>query len=465
MISCGIKQDHAIAIPSLVTKMYDLKENETEELSKAEDEIEEASSLIEPEMSEAFKVNENNPYAMYTETFSGGYLYDPLNNERLNFEWDIELSEMEGTDSLSEAMEEHQKEVKEMEPNAPRNETIGSNLFYYGWCTEGNGYIYTTNMAFYGEAQEDDSISTIYRFDKSKNQWEIVVSYAIPPEEYLRDESGGIIYDRYVHDLTYYKGYVYYILVTDYAPGGGSGKEYYFYRASERNGKVEKIGEGFERFHIYNNKIYFMTHNYSDQISYFGEMDINGTNQEIEGDSLSWVDGENFTVGGGSLYWVDGNNNIRAINLETKKGKIFAINLDRIEGIYYEDGNLYILAAYIYQLDLGSGNIKKVVKTIRDTAWICSGYLYYVDQTTNDDYFIYCFWRRDLLTDEVIKWHEILIPRNTNIYVSYVHLEVAGNNILVQVVTSYLTENEDDSKYEYSYLMKNLDEITNYSCR
>ena len=70
-----------------------------------------------------------------------------------------------------------------------------------------------------------------------------------------------------------------------------------------------------------------------------------------------------------------------------------------------------------------------------------------------------------MLTDEVIKWHEILIPRNTNIYVSYVHLEVAGSNILVQVETSYLPENEDDSKYEYSYLMKKLDEITNYSCR
>lgn len=130
------------------------------------------------------------------------------------------------------------------------NCVLGSNLFYNGWCTEGNGYIYTTNMAFYGETQEDDSISTIYRFDKSKNQWEIVVSYAMPQEEHLYDESGGIINDRYVWDLTYYRGYVYYILVNDYAPGEGIGKEYYFYRASERNGKVEKIGEGFDKFHI-----------------------------------------------------------------------------------------------------------------------------------------------------------------------------------------------------------------------
>ena len=339
------------------------------------------------------------------------------------------------------------------------NCVLGSNLFYNGWCTEGNGYIYTTNMAFYGETQEDDSISTIYRFDKSKNQWEIVVSYAMPQEEHLYDESGGIINDRYVWDLTYYRGYVYYILVNDYAPGEGIGKEYYFYRASERNGKVEKIGEGFDKFHIYNNKIYYKTYNHSDQKNYFCKMDINGTNQEIVGDSLSWVDGENFTVGGGSLYWVDENNSIRAMNLATKKEKIFAVNLNSISGIYYENGNLYIIAAFTYQLDLGSGNIKKIVKTRRDTVWIHSGYLYFVDHTMNDDYFIYCFWRRDLRTDEVIKWHEILIPRNTNIYVPYVHLEVAGNNILVQVETSYLSENEDDSKYEYSYFMKNLDEI------
>ncbi len=230
------------------------------------------------------------------------------------------------------------------------NRVLGSNLFYNGWCAEGNGYIYTLNMAFYGEEQEDNDHDTIYRFDKSKNQWEIVASYAMPPEEHLYDESGEIISDRYVRDLTYYRGYVYYILVNDYAPGEGLGKEYYFYRASEQNGKVEKIGEGFDRFHIYNNKIYYKTYNHSDQKSYFCKMDINGTNQEIVGDSLSWVNGENFTVGGGSLYWVDENNSIRAMNLETKKEKIFAVNLNRISSIYYENGNLYIDAAFIYQL-------------------------------------------------------------------------------------------------------------------
>lgn len=165
MISCGTKQDHTInpnitAIPSPVTEIYDQKETVTEDHSEEDTGIEEEDSLTEPEMSEAFEKNENNPYAMYTETFSGGYLYDiyeankgseadgdwfmeesekfnyheqydPLNNEHLNFEWDIELSEMKGTDSLSESfnnyhqqlfeerkasMEEHQKEVMELEP-------------------------------------------------------------------------------------------------------------------------------------------------------------------------------------------------------------------------------------------------------------------------------------------------------------------------------------------------------------
>ena len=657
MISFAIKQDHAIAIPSPVTKWYDQKENVTEELSKEEDEIEEVGSLTEPEMSETFKVNENNPYAMYTETFSGGYLYDiyeankgseadgdwfekeskkftyheqydPLNNEHLNFEWDIKLSEMEGTDPLSEAfnnyhqqlfeeqkaiMEEHQKEVKEMEPeeiredwlmihfsnnifsrasfkwgdiftvvdmknihdrgcypiianfnsisgkqyqlddlfsidnypeelieiiraksggsdmfwsvplgcpdslpfligyqglllfdgisefsilfewsdledilkpeiwevinkgrndpetayhengwkiepDAPGDEAIGSNLFYNGWCTEGNRYIYTLNMAFYGEEQEDNDHNTIYRFDKSKNQWEIVVSYAMPPEEHLYDENGKIISDRYVWDLTYYKGYVYYILVNDYAPGEGLGKEYYFYRVSEQKGKVEKIGEGFDRFHIYNNKIYYKTYNHSDQKSYFCKMDINGTNQEIVGDSLSWVNGENFTVGGGSLYWVDENNSIRAMNLETKKEKIFAVNLYRISSIYYENGNLYIDAAFIYQLNLNSGDIKKIVETKTVATWIYNGFLYYVDYMTNKDQYNYYFWRRDLLSDEIIKWNEILIPRNANVLKTYVHLEAEGNNILFQVGIKYLSEHKYGS-WEYSYFMKSIDEI------
>lgn len=94
-------------------------------------------------------------------------------------------------------------------------------------------------MAFYGEGQEDNNHSTIYRFDKSKNQWEIVVSHAMPQEEFLCEDS-VIIYDRYVWDLTYHKGFVYYILVNDQTPGEGLGKDYYFYRVSEQNGQVEK---------------------------------------------------------------------------------------------------------------------------------------------------------------------------------------------------------------------------------
>lgn len=178
MISCGTKLDPAkdpniTAIPSPVTEMYDQKETVTEDHSDEDTKIEEEDSLTEPEISEAFEKNENNPYAMYTETFSGGYLYDiyeankgscadgdwfmeeskkfvyhekydPLNNEHLNFEWDIELSEMNGTDPLSISfnnyhqqlfeeqktfMEEHQKEVKEMEPEEIREDWLMIDFF------------------------------------------------------------------------------------------------------------------------------------------------------------------------------------------------------------------------------------------------------------------------------------------------------------------------------------------------
>lgn len=165
MTSCRAKQDQATdlnvtAIPNPTTEMYVSQTEVSEEQPEEEAGIEEEDPLTAPEMSKASEVNENNPYAMYTETFSGGYLYDvyeantgseadgdwfmeeserfiyneqydPLNNEHLNFEWDIDLSEMKGTDPLSESfnnyhqqlfeeqkalMEEHQKEVMEMEP-------------------------------------------------------------------------------------------------------------------------------------------------------------------------------------------------------------------------------------------------------------------------------------------------------------------------------------------------------------
>lgn len=168
--------------------------------------------------------------------------------------------------------------------------------------------------------------------------------------------------------------------------------------------------------------------------------------------------GETFAIGGGSLYWVDGNNSIRAVNLETKKEKIFAVNLYSISGIYYENGNLYIDAAFIYQLNLNLGDIKKIVETKTVAVWIYNGFLYYVDYMTNKDQYNYYFWRRDLLSDEIIKWYEILIPRKANVLSTYVHLETVGNNILFQVWIRYSSEYKYGS-CEYSYFMKKIDEI------
>ena len=83
-----------------------------------------------------------NPYAQWTETFSGGYLYeiyeagkestadgdwfvddserftyyeiyDPLNDEHLSAEWEIELAEMKGTNKLAQAVNEYHTELFE----------------------------------------------------------------------------------------------------------------------------------------------------------------------------------------------------------------------------------------------------------------------------------------------------------------------------------------------------------------
>lgn len=88
------------------------------------------------------KIDSTNPYALYKETFSGAYLYDiyeankgsnadgdwfiddserftyyevydPLNNENLNIEWEIELSEMKETNQLARTVNEYHAELFE----------------------------------------------------------------------------------------------------------------------------------------------------------------------------------------------------------------------------------------------------------------------------------------------------------------------------------------------------------------
>lgn len=337
-------------------------------------------------------------------------------------------------------------------------EIIGSNFTSVGHSTEGNGCVYTTNRRYYGNEQEDNNM-TIYQL--KEDQWEVVVSYPEPSLSGLLDGKGGVIYDRYIWDLTYYKGYVYYILVDDYMPGEGVGKEYYLCRVSEQNGKEEKLGEYFSKFYIYNDKIYYMTQNAQEDIRFFWETTLDGSYTKLvhcQKPGHCSRTGRDFAVGGGSLYWAEDKNGIRAINLETKKEKFFAINIDYgIDGIYYANGNLYIDKGFTYQLNLKSGDIKKIADTRR--VWIYNGYLYYVVDTMNENCFNFYFWRRDLLTNEVIKWYEIEIPRNDNLHVPIIHLESAGNNILVKMETHYFPESEDGSEYEYSYFIKKIDEI------
>lgn len=144
------KQVDVIAISSPIIDLDIFSEDDSQ--------CEETDYSVETPVAE---VNENNPYARWRETFSGYYLYDIyeanrgslsndewfieeserfayheqydpdlLDDENLIFEWEIELSEMEGTDPLSNAfnsyhqklfeeqktlMEVHQNEAMEME--------------------------------------------------------------------------------------------------------------------------------------------------------------------------------------------------------------------------------------------------------------------------------------------------------------------------------------------------------------
>ena len=346
----------------------------------------------------------------------------------------------------------------EIELDAPEDEVIGSNLNNVGHSTEGNGCVYTTNRKYYGIGQGNNNM-TIYRL--KEKQWEVFVSYPEPSLSGLLDGKGGVIYDRYIWDLTYYKGYVYYILVDDYMPDEGLGKVYNLCRASEQSGQEEKLGECFGKFYIYNDRIYYMTQNAQEDKRFFWEMTLDGSYTKLihcQSPGHCGREGRDFAVGGGSLYWAEYKNGIRAINLETKKEKFFAFNLncDR-EGIYYANGNLYFESGtFACELNLSTGDIRKLVDIRRNTTWIYNRYLYYVVDMMDENCYNFYFWRRDLLTDEVIKWHEIEIPRSNNLYVSGIHLESTGNYISVKINTYC----EDESECKDIYFRKRLDEIS-----
>lgn len=396
MVSRWTKQVQAIdaditAIPRPITEMYDQRENS---------------------------------YVMYTETFSG---YDLHNRSKDKF-----------------LKEYNYENVWKVEQDALGKEAIGGNLSNIVYSTKGNEYIYTTNLGFYGgDDPGDEGNYIIYRY--KDNKWEVFVSH---PIESLSRE-GYFIYERYIWNLTYYKGYIYYILVDNFDPSLGGAEDYYLYRASEQTGNVEKLGNCYSKFYIYNNKIYYMTQNFQyDAIRVFWEMNLDGSDKKIahyqKRDAYN-QSGDNYAVGGGSLYWIDENDNIRAINLKTKKEKIYAINFNRyVIGLHYESGKLYIENPIsVYQLNLKSGDLKEFTEYTKDSAWVYKGCLYYIEhknisEDETDKVHYYCR-KRDLISEEIITWYE------TDDYDFSIYLEVLENNILI--------------RKRYEYFMFDINEI------
>lgn len=152
----GTRQDYIIAILNPVLEFHIELEKYAEDDKQDDVLCEEADDCIETPV---FEVNENNPYARWRETFSGYYLYDiyeankgsladedwfikeserfvyheqydpdPLNHESLTFDWKIELSEMKGTDPLSDSFNSyHQKLFEEQKTlmQEHQNEAMG----------------------------------------------------------------------------------------------------------------------------------------------------------------------------------------------------------------------------------------------------------------------------------------------------------------------------------------------------
>ena len=327
---------------------------------------------------------------------------------------------------------------------------VGYNLGNRAISTEGNGCIYTRDMGLYGgKSEEEGECYSIYRLKNEK--WELFVSHPIT------EEDSWTVEEKRLYNLTYYKGYIYYILLRDSEVGmGHSGKDYSICRASEEDGTVEELVKCNGNFFIYQDEIYYETLENSNR--WYFRMKLDGSDRQlIYFDDPKDYRQFTYTVGGGCLY-LKKEERIMGISLETGKIKFFETFATNIDGIFYERGNLYLVDNVndvIYQLDARTGNETKILELEGHfewgSLWIHNGCLYYVEWEPESEENCRDFKVLDLTTGEIITWNIVSFD---NARMS-THLEVVGNHILIR----FIIWNENDTAYEYGYFEKEISEM------
>ena len=265
----------------------------------------------------------------------------------------------------------------------------GRRLLEAEGCLFSTGSVLDTGAALYGgwnvEAGEQYNI---YRL--GKHGWEVVVSH--PPES-VNDERITVHYDwdeTYVSNLVYDDGYLYYSLLYDDRPGEGGEKPRYIYRVPVQGGEPEELALAYDTFCIYGGKIYYVEPEQGSggREDVYWEMEPDGTGRREVYRKKAELYHRLFTAGGGCLYMEDEGNRITGVNLENGEKKSYGLQGMSVDGLYYENGYLYIqkddypTGGKIFRMDVVSGEKEYLAKDFY-WAYMENGYLYY---TWNDYY-------------------------------------------------------------------------------
>ena len=268
---------------------------------------------------------------------------------------------------------------------------MGINLSITGqYLLEAEGCLFATGngldvgAALYGGGNvEAGEPYNIYRL--GNRGWEVVVSH--PPKS-VNDERITVHYDwdvTVVSNLVYYDGFLYYSLRYNDRPGEGGEKPRYIYRVPVQGGEPEELALAYDTFCIYGGKIYYVEPEQGSggREDVYWEMEPDGTGRrEVYRKKADWRY-RLFTAGGGCLYVEDGEKRITGINLKNGEKKSYGMQGMSVEGLYHENGYLYIHARNyatgkeIFRLDAVSGEKEYLAEDFY-WAYMENGYLYYV---------------------------------------------------------------------------------------
>lgn len=354
---------------------------------------------------------------------------------------------------------------------------IGYNVKSSALSAEGGGIVYSADKGMYGDKPSGkEDCADIYRLKGRK--WDLFVSHSLVEEEPWWVKIS-------VCNLTYYNGYLYYILLRDYDMSSSSGKDYTICRVSEQNGMIEELAKCNGNFFIYQDTIYY------DDIMKKGRryfrMKPDGKDKEL----LYFDDGTEYfqftyAVGGDSLYlWSEGK--IAAVHIVNDKKKIikyFDVSVESECSIFYEDGKLYLFDIQnpiVYQMDVSTGEVNKVLEIFPDYkcknpldyqymrlseyqrrqyfvdffdyhAWIDKGCLYYINWERMEEGDNYEFKVMDLSTGKNITWDSVYVE-SESVLSTPIHLEVTGERVIIRL--SIEGENE---VYKHRYFVKEISE-------